>query len=125
MQGIERYGYQQADWPSGSTMISRLFFKEIAGKRVFYPFGRIGAGYIVKSVQRGRIESFLRRFLVFVTLVTVAFAASLAVLGATEPALVGAIYVALLVLYAVRIALFIRRLKVLPMQANEPNAIRA
>ena len=106
-------------------MISRLFFKEIAGKRVFYPFGRIGAGYIVKSVQRARIESFMRRFLVFVTLVTIAFTASHAVLGETEPALVGAIYVLLPVAYAVRIAFFIRRLKVLPMQADEPSAIRA
>jgi hypothetical protein len=99
-------------------MISRLFFNEIAGKRVFHPYGRIGSGYVVKAVQYGRIESFLRLWLLSVMLVTVALVALHATLNAVDPMLFAASYLVLAAVYVGRIAVLIRRLKVIPMQVS-------
>jgi hypothetical protein len=84
---------------------------------VFYPYGRIGTGYVVPTPQRRGIELFLRRWLIGLTAVALMQVVLQVASGfGAETLIFAAAYLMLGATYVARMAAFARRLKVLPMQ---------
>ena len=102
-------------------LVSRLYIREVAGRRVFYPIGRIGPGYLVNSPLQRKIRRFVRIWMACLGVVALAQVAAHGALeevgGELLLGFLGA-YLALVVIYAIRVAFYVRKLKITPLQLD-------
>lgn len=97
----------------------RLYFKSIAGRRVFYPYGRVGPGYLVSSAFQLRIEGFLRRWALSAMLTILGVSGLQRFLDLSDALMVaGGLLGTHMAIYLGRMAWFARRLKITPVQLD-------
>jgi len=104
-----------------AMLVSRLYFRDVAGRRVFYPFGRIGAGYLIKPPLQQKVQRFVRIWVLGLGSVALAQLVAHAALDEVDDGLsIGflGVYLALGVAYAVRMAIYVRKLKITPLQLD-------
>lgn len=89
---------------------------------MFYPYGRVGRGYLVSSSFQQRIESFLRRWTLSALIGIVALAGLQQFLELADAFMVaGGLVAALMAIYLGRMAWFAKRLKITPVQFDVPS----
>jgi hypothetical protein len=100
-------------------MVYRIYFREIAGRRVFYPFGRVGAGYLINSSLQRKAEIFLRTWLACLLATAAAQVALHATVGIeNELTIFVGLYIGLALAYVLRMTAYARRLKITPLQLD-------
>src|ERR1051325_1057560 len=98
-------------------LLSRLLFKQIEGRGVFYPYGSSGPGYLVSESWQQRIRRFITRWAAGLLVVVALHVALHIPFGASDSlAVVSGLYMTLLLVYVLRVAAFVKRLKITPKQ---------
>ena len=108
--------------PSGTGgwgSMTRLFFRTVAGRQVFYPYGAIGPGYLLSSKWAPRVARFLRLWVAALAAAVLGHAYLHVRLEVDDSLLVATgTYLLLIAIYVVRVTLYTRRLKIVPRQVH-------